>query len=74
MKTRRVTPALLVARVSGHAHLSARPVLPALPQSGSGQSTMLALTVLRSYGPGLCLKLIRCLVAVCHHFPDEDGG
>lgn len=43
------------------------------PQPGSGQSTTLALTVKRSYGPRLCLKLIRCLVAVCHHLPDEDG-
>ena len=48
-------------------------VLPALPQPGSGQSANAGLPVLRSYGPHLCLKLIRCLVAVCHHFPDEDG-
>ncbi|CUX03453.1 hypothetical protein AGR1B_Lc50026 [Agrobacterium fabacearum S56] len=33
----------------------------------------LVLPVLGSYGPRLCLKLFRCLPAVCHHFPDEDG-
>jgi len=36
-------------------------------------SQTLPLNVLRSYGPRLCLKLIRCLAAVCRHFSDEDG-
>ena len=33
----------------------------------------LALPVLRSYGPRLCLKLIRCLPAVYRHIRDDGG-
>jgi len=37
-------------------------------------SQTLAQTVRRSYGPRLCLTLIRRLLAAYSHAPDEDGG
>ncbi len=72
--TRRATPALPVA-------LRLRPCASLFPACSTGiapnrvleRPQTLVLPVLRSYQPHLCLKLIRCLVAVCHHFPDEDG-
>lgn len=63
--TRRVTPALLVA-------LRLKPCASLFPTYstyiapfGSGQPTTLALTVLRSYGPRLRTKLIRCSPTPC---------
>ena len=64
--TRRATPALPVA-------LRLRPCASLFPARSTGiapshrvlvSPQMLALTVLRSYGPRLCLMLIRCLPVI----------
>lgn len=57
--TRPAVPALLSPHVSGHAHLSFLPVPPASPKRVLVSPQTLVPAVLRSYGPGLCLTLIR---------------
>lgn len=74
MMTRRVTPALPVAlRLRPCASLFPTLFYRHCPSRVLVSRQTLVLPVLRSYGPHLCLKLIRYLVALCHHFPDEDG-
>ena len=66
MMTRRVTPAVPVA-------LRLKPCASLFPICSTGiaptgflvSPQMLVLTVLRSYEPHRCLKLIRCLPAAC---------
>lgn len=74
MMTRRVIPAFLSPR-----HLkSCASFFPACSTGTAPNRVLvrpqtLALTVPRSYGPRLCLTLLRCVPGVYHHSPDEDG-
>ncbi|CAH1671173.1 hypothetical protein CHELA1G2_13358 [Hyphomicrobiales bacterium] len=60
--------------ISCHAHFCAWPVLPALPPNRVlVRPQTLLRTVLRSYGPRLCLMLTPCLLAIHTQAIDNHG-